>query len=131
MSVYQLLVSFEKRGHLDLKLTGHQCERPPEVQRGERSDAINVTQVEHSVFKPNAVLPAKAKGTNIAGVIGVKCLAASEFLVLLWRSLGCDLICFIGVSEPSSLGHSNGFSVFQDFLPTGPFPFQRHPPLFT
>ncbi|CAK9043211.1 unnamed protein product [Durusdinium trenchii] len=88
MSVYQLLVSFEKRGHLDLKLTGHQCERPPEVQRGERSDAINVTQVEHSVFKPNAVLPAKAKGTNIAGVIGVKCLAASEFLVLLWRSLG-------------------------------------------
>eukprot|EP00438_Fugacium_kawagutii_P036217 Skav223158 [mRNA] locus=scaffold2973:257878:262548:- [translate_table: standard] len=91
MTVYELLVSFEKRGHLDLTLTGHKCERPPEVKRGERADAINVVHDTHSIFKPNAVLPKNAKGTNVAGVIGLKTLASSSYVSLLWRHLAASL----------------------------------------
>lgn len=33
MSMYKLIVSFEKRGHLDLKVTGHIIDRPAAVKR--------------------------------------------------------------------------------------------------
>lgn len=91
MTVYELLVSFEKRGHLDLTLTGHKCDRPPEVRRGERSDAISVVHENHSVFKPNAVAPKSAKGTNVAGVIGLKTLSSSSYCCLLWRYLAASV----------------------------------------
>ncbi|CAK9077334.1 unnamed protein product [Durusdinium trenchii] len=87
MTVYKLLVSFEKRGILDLKLTGHSAERPPAVQRGEQHDSIVVSHSTHSVFRPAGVQAAKLKGTNLAGFIGFKKLASSQYLCLVWRSL--------------------------------------------
>ena len=54
MSLFQLVLSFEKRGHLDLKITGHAIDRPANVRRGEAPDCVTVTHQSHSVFKPNA-----------------------------------------------------------------------------
>ena len=94
MSLFQLVLSFEKRGHLDLKITGHAIDRPANVQRGEAPDCVNVTHQAHSVFKPNAVAARHVKGTNIAGLIGNKCLAASQYLTMVWRFLGLCLRSF-------------------------------------
>ena len=93
MSVYQLMLSYEKRGHLDLKITGHAIDRPANVRRGEAANCIEVAHEAHSVFKPNAVPPNNVKGTNIAGLIGNKVLGASEYLDLVWRLLVSQSIC--------------------------------------
>lgn len=89
MSMYKLIVSFEKRGHLDLKVTGHIIDRPAAVKRGEAPDAITVAHEAHSVFKPNGVTAKNVKGSNVAGVIGMKVLAASQYLQLVWRCFAC------------------------------------------
>ena len=41
-SLFTLIVQLEKRGLLDLKLTGHKIDRPPDVKRGESADRIDV-----------------------------------------------------------------------------------------
>ena len=87
MTLYQMIVSFEKRGYLDLKVTGHVVDRPAEVKRGEAPDAITVAHEAHSVFRPNAVQAKSVKGTNIAGLVGMKILAASQYLQLVRRFL--------------------------------------------
>lgn len=94
MSLFRLVLSFEKRGHLDLKITGHAIDRPANVRRGEAPDCVTVTHQSHSVFKPNAVQARNVKGTNVAGLIGNKCLAASQYLTMVWRFLGFCLWSF-------------------------------------
>ncbi|CAJ1431871.1 unnamed protein product, partial [Effrenium voratum] len=69
-TLYDTVVKLEKQGCLDLKVTGHTISRPPSVQRGEESDRLEVAHTDFSVFKPNPVNEKKAKGTNVAGVIG-------------------------------------------------------------
>lgn len=95
MSLYALMVSMEKKGHLDTKLTGHLVDRPPAVKRGEDRDHIQVTHEAFSVFRPNAVNVKSAKSTNMAGLIGNKVLSASAHLQLVWRSSGCQFSCLI------------------------------------
>ena len=41
MSVFDLMIQMEKQGHLNLKLSGHTCQRPPAVVRGEDQDRTN------------------------------------------------------------------------------------------
>ena len=38
MTIFECLVMLEKRGTLDMKLSGHQCQRPASVVRGEDQD---------------------------------------------------------------------------------------------
>eukprot|EP00438_Fugacium_kawagutii_P018576 Skav220207 [mRNA] locus=scaffold2858:206317:210868:- [translate_table: standard] len=87
MSIFELVLSFEKRGHLDLKMTGHNIERPANVQRGEAPDSIVVSQTQHSVFKPTAVQAKSVKGTNVASFLGGKTLRSSQYLTMVWRLL--------------------------------------------
>lgn len=107
-TVYKMFVGFEKKGMMDLKLTGHGFNRPPAVQRGEESDRIIVAHEAHSVFKPNAVNQKNLRGTNIAGYIGYKVLAASEYLTLVWRFLDMTLStlfnCLLPHLQLESLG---------------------------
>ena len=88
MSIYELVVSMEKKGILDLKLTGHGFDRPAAVKRGEERDRIEVTHEAYSLFKPNAVTARTAKATNIAGLIGYTALSNSQHIQLVWRTLG-------------------------------------------
>ena len=48
---------------------------------------IDVTHQSYSVFKPNPTAVKNVKGTNVAGLIGVKALANSKFVTLVWRAL--------------------------------------------
>lgn len=86
MTIYHMIHSFEKRGILDLKVTGHSIERPPAVRRGEEADRLEVQHEAHSVFKPNAVTAKQCKATNVAGLLGYKSLQASQHLQLVWRT---------------------------------------------
>eukprot|EP00438_Fugacium_kawagutii_P020088 Skav200150 [mRNA] locus=scaffold2013:409300:426011:+ [translate_table: standard] len=87
MSVFDLIVSMEKKGILDCKLTGHTTDRPAAVRRGEERDRIEVVHQSFSLFKPNAVTAKNAKATNLAGLVGYKSLSASSHLQLVWRHL--------------------------------------------
>ena len=87
MSVFQMMVSFEKKGVLDLKVTGHSVDRPPAVKRGEESDKVEVQHQSFSVFKPNTVTAKNCKSTNVAGLLGFKALSSSQYLQLVWRAL--------------------------------------------
>ena len=87
MSVFQMMVSFEKKGVLDLKVTGHLVDRPPAVKRGEESDKIEVQHQAFSVFRPNTVTAKNCKSTNVAGLLGFKPLSSSQCLQLVWRAL--------------------------------------------
>lgn len=86
MSLYQMIHSFEKRGVLDLSVTGHTVDRPASVKRGEEPDRIEVQHEAFSVFRPNAVTARACKGTNVAGFLGYKPLEASNCLQLVWRN---------------------------------------------
>ena len=88
MSFFELILSLEKKGILDAKLTGHHVDRPPSVKRGEERDRLEIAHESFSVFKPNSVTAKAAKGTNIAGLLGFKVLSMSAHLQLVWRSLG-------------------------------------------
>ena len=78
----------ERKGVLDVKLTGHAFDRPAAVKRGEERDRIEVTHEAFSLFKPNMVTTRNAKSTNIAGLIGFKTLSASDHMQLVWRNSG-------------------------------------------
>lgn len=93
-SLYELLISLEKRGHLDQTLTGHSYQRPPAVARGEQRDTFTVSHTSHSVFKPNNVNQKQLKGSNIAGYVGMTRLEASSYLCLVWRASGWSGIEF-------------------------------------
>lgn len=90
-SLFTLIVQLEKRGLLDLKLTGHKIDRPPDVKRGESADRIDVIHETYSVFKPGQVALKTAKQTNLAGLIGYKALSSSQYLTLVWRYLDARL----------------------------------------
>lgn len=79
------MVSLEKRGLLDLKVTGHKVDRPSDVKRGESSDKIEVQHESYSVFRPAAVQLKTLKQTNVAGYVGTTSLSSSRFLALVWR----------------------------------------------
>lgn len=93
-TLFDLLVSLEKRGVLDLKVTGHRVDRPSDVKRGESMDRIEVTHESYSVFKPTNVALKTMKQTNMAGVLGFKSLLASRQLVLVWSHLAW-FVCFL------------------------------------
>lgn len=86
LSLHQLIVSFERKGILDCKVTGHSVDRPPAVKRGEERDSLVIAHEAFSLFRPNAVTMKSAKATNVAGLIGMKALKASPYLQLVWRS---------------------------------------------
>ena len=98
MTLFQLVHTLERKGILDLTLTGHTADRPASVKRGEESDRLEVVHQSYSLFKPNAVTAKAAKSTNVAGLAGYKVLKASNYLELVWRILvqpsndGCLLI---------------------------------------
>ena len=81
------MLSMERKGILDCKLTGHTVDRPAAVKRGEERDRIEISHESYSVFKPNSVSAKQAKATNIAGLLGFKALNTSNHLQLVWRSL--------------------------------------------
>lgn len=82
----------EKRGLLDLKVTGHKVDRPVEVKRGESTDRIDVQHESYSVFRPTQVQVKSLKQTNAAGHIGYKALSASQYLTLVWRSSSANYL---------------------------------------
>ncbi|CAK9049972.1 unnamed protein product, partial [Durusdinium trenchii] len=82
MSFFQLVLSMERKGILDCKLTGHTVDRPAAVKRGEERDRIEISHESYSVFKPNSVSAKQAKATNIAGLLGFKALNTSNHLQL-------------------------------------------------
>eukprot|EP00435_Cladocopium_sp_Y103_P057161 s717_g19.t1 len=88
MTAYELIVSMEKKGILDCKLTGHAFDRPAAVKRGEERDRIEVTHEAFSLFKSNAVTTKRAKSTNVTGLIGYQALSNSQYVQLVWRTLG-------------------------------------------
>ena len=59
-----MIHSFEKRGVLDLSVTGHTVDRPASVKRGEEPDRIEVQHEAFSVFRPNAVTARAFWGTS-------------------------------------------------------------------
>lgn len=98
MTLFQLVHMLERKGILDLTLTGHTVDRPASVKRGEERDRLEVAHQSYSLFKPNAVTAKTAKSTNVAGLAGYKMLKASNYLELVWRILvqpsnyGCLLL---------------------------------------
>lgn len=91
MSMNKLLLSMERRGILDCKLTEHQMDRPAAVKRGEERDRIEINHEAYSLFKPNAATSKNAKSTNLAGLIGYKRLSGSAHLQLVWRVFGLSM----------------------------------------
>lgn len=47
MSLFDLMISLEKQGVLDTKLSGHTLSRPPSVQRGDESDRQGLPKSRH------------------------------------------------------------------------------------
>lgn len=45
---------------------------------------LEIQHQEHSAYRPNAVQPKQAKGSNVAGLIGTRLLVKSSFLVVVW-----------------------------------------------
>ena len=95
MTLFQLVHMLERKGILDLTLTGHTVDRPASVKRGEERDRLEVAHQSYSLFKPNAVTAKTAKSTNVAGLAGYKMLKASNYLELVWRILVCNLATMV------------------------------------
>ncbi|CAK8992499.1 Uncharacterized protein SCF082_LOCUS3131, partial [Durusdinium trenchii] len=110
MTIYHMIHSFEKRGILDLKVTGHSIERPPAVRRGEEADRLEVQHEAHSVFKPNAVTAKQCKATNVAGLLGYKSLQASQHLQLVWRVRHFAREKVVGPAKPLWYLRGSGFT---------------------
>ena len=87
MTLHEAMVMMEKRGMIDLKVSGHSVERPAAVKRGDEPDTLEVSHQSYLVFKPNPVTVKNVKGSNIAGFVGFKVLSSSRFLKLVWSSL--------------------------------------------
>lgn len=86
MTLFQLIHSFERKGCLDMKVTGHTIDRPASVKRGEENDRIEIQHEAYSVFRPNNVNAKQCKATNVAGLLGCKSLHASQHVQLVWRT---------------------------------------------
>lgn len=87
MTIFDLIVMLEKRGLVDLTLTGHKFERPPAVKRGESEDSMVFNHEAFSVYKPNPVQQKNVKSSNVAGFLQYQTLTKSRFLTLAWRIL--------------------------------------------
>ncbi|CAK9073577.1 unnamed protein product, partial [Durusdinium trenchii] len=78
MTLHEAMVMMEKRGMMDLKVSGHSVERPAAVKRGDEPDTLEVSHQSYLVFKPNPVTVKNVKGSNIAGFVGFKVLSSSR-----------------------------------------------------
>ncbi|CAK9084942.1 Uncharacterized protein SCF082_LOCUS40266 [Durusdinium trenchii] len=87
MMLHKLLKLLEQRGVVQFTVTGHQCDRPPEVKRGEAADRFEVKHESFSVYKPNNVNLKQVKAGSLAGLIGTKALSKSRWVKMVWRTL--------------------------------------------
>ncbi|CAK9067064.1 Uncharacterized protein SCF082_LOCUS34017, partial [Durusdinium trenchii] len=78
MTIFDLIVMLEKRGLVDLTLTGHKFERPPAVKRGESEDSMVFNHEAFSVYKPNPVQQKNVKSSNVAGFLQYQTLTKSR-----------------------------------------------------
>ncbi|CAK9025766.1 unnamed protein product, partial [Durusdinium trenchii] len=81
MTIFDLIVMLEKRGLVDLTLTGHKFERPPAVKRGESEDSMVFNHEAFSVYKPNPVQQKNVKSSN-GFLAGSNCVCLAFFAML-------------------------------------------------
>ncbi|CAK9002075.1 Uncharacterized protein SCF082_LOCUS7183 [Durusdinium trenchii] len=75
----QALQGFEKKGHVDYTLGGHQCSRPPGVQQGKAEDSFSIKPDPDNllIWKPNMVAAKSLKAANVASSFTWPLLEAS------------------------------------------------------